>query len=179
MAWPSCTARLPGPTLSVTNNSCDLGRTLGFSYGNVIFKYCRIDSHIANWSDPSLRDYEFQNSNLLATAAVSYNGITLTNGDPEEVCADNINCWLYGWAPQLAPNILTNPVSMTVTAGMATTFSVSATGIPDPTYQWLLNGTNVINATANNATLVITNALAGDAGVLFGYRVEYRGHRYQ
>jgi PKD repeat protein len=67
--------------------------------------------------------------------------------------------------PQLAPNILTNPVSMTVTAGAVATFSVAATGIPDPSYQWLMNGTNVINATANNATLVISNALPSDAAV--------------
>ena len=33
-------------------------------------------------------------------------------------CADtatNVTTWFYGWTPQLAPNILTNPVSVTVT----------------------------------------------------------------
>ncbi len=108
--------------------------------------------------------WQYGNSNLDNSAAVDLGLTTLTNGDPRLLCAGSATCWLYGWVPQLAPNILTNPVSMTVTAGMTATFNIVATGVPDPSYQWLLNGTNVINATANNATLVISNALAGDAG---------------
>ncbi len=110
--------------------------------------------------------WEYGNSNLDSSAAVTFGFLNpVTNGDTRLVCATDPNCWLYGWVPQLAPNILTNPVSMTVTAGTVASFSVAATGVPDPSYQWLLNGTNVINATANNATLVISNALAGDAGL--------------
>jgi PKD repeat protein len=110
--------------------------------------------------------WEYGNSNLDNSASVTFGFLNpLTNGDARLVCASSATCWLYNWVPQLAPNILTNPVSMTVTAGTVATFSVAATGIPDPSYQWLLNGTNVINATANNTTLVISNALAGDAGV--------------
>jgi len=110
--------------------------------------------------------WEFGNSNLDNSASVNFGFLNpVTNGDTRLVCATDPNCWLYGWIPQLAPNILTNPVSMTVTAGTAASFSVAATGVPDPSYQWLLNGTNVINATANNATLVISNALTGDAGI--------------
>ena len=147
---------------SVTNNSCDLGRTLGFSYGNVIFKHCLIDSHISGWSDPSLRDWEFDNSNLTATAAVSYNGIQLTNGDANVVCADDPTCWLYGWVAQLAPNIVSGPTNLTVTPGQPVTFTVSATGIPEPGYQWLKAGTNLVGATS--ASLTIPSADAGDAG---------------
>ena len=51
---------------------------------------------------------------------------------------------------------------MTVTAGETATFAVSATGIPDATYQWLQNGTNAPYASANDATLTITNAQAAD-----------------
>ena len=109
--------------------------------------------------------WEYGNSNLDNSASVTFGFLNpLTNGDARLVCASSASCWLYNWAPQLAPNILTNPVSMTVTAGTVATFSVAATGVPDPSYQWLLNGTNVINATANNATLIISNALIGDAG---------------
>jgi len=108
----------------VTNNSCDLGRTLGYPYGNVIFKHTLIDSHISGWSDPSLRDWEFNNSNLTATAAVSYNGIQLTNGDPNVVCADDPTCWLYGWVAQLAPNIVSGPTNLTVTPGQSATFTI-------------------------------------------------------
>ena len=145
---------------SITN--CDLGRTLAYPYGNVIFLNCRIDSHITGWLDVSTRDWEFGNSNLAATAAVSYNGIPLTNGDSNVDCAGNSTCWLYGWVPQLAPNILTNPVSQTVTAGVGASFSVVATGIPDPSYQWQKGGNNILNAT--NATFAIPSVVTDDAG---------------
>jgi PKD repeat protein len=42
------------------------------------------------------------------------------------------------------------------------TFTVLATGIPDPSYQWLKAGTNLVGATS--ATLSISNAQPGDAG---------------
>jgi PKD repeat protein len=109
--------------------------------------------------------WEYANSNLDNSAAAPLGLTVLTNGDARLACVSSATCWLYGWQPQLAPNILTNPVSMTVTAGTMASFSVAATGVPDPSYQWLLNGTNVINGSANNATLVISNALSGDAGV--------------
>ncbi|HUJ10342.1 MAG TPA: pectinesterase family protein [Verrucomicrobiae bacterium] len=153
--------RITRPNMTVTN--CDLGRTLGFSYGNVIFKHCLIDDHITGWSDPSLRDWEFDNSNLTATASVTYNGVQLTNGDANVICADDPICWLYGWNA-LAPTIVSGPTNLTVTPGQPATFTVSATSILDPlSYQWLKDGTNVVGATS--ATLNIASADAGDAGV--------------
>jgi len=62
----------------------------------------------------------------------------------------------------VAPNILTNPVSVAVTAGVSAAFSVSATGIPDPTYQWQKGGTNLVGQTS--ASLIISNAHCADAG---------------
>jgi T5SS/PEP-CTERM-associated repeat protein len=109
--------------------------------------------------------WEYGNSNLNNTAAAPLGLTVLTNGDPRLVAASSATIWLNGWVPQLAPNILTNPVSLTVTASVTATFNVVATGIPAPTYQWLLNGTNYVNATSTNATLVISTPLAGDAGV--------------
>ncbi|HVM60492.1 MAG TPA: pectinesterase family protein [Verrucomicrobiae bacterium] len=107
--------------------------------------------------------WEYGNSNLDNSAAVDVGLTVLTNGDPRLACASSATCWLYGWVPQLAPNILTNPVSMTVTAGTIATFSVAATGVPDPSYQWLFNTTNVL-AGATGATLSITNAQDINAG---------------
>jgi len=109
--------------------------------------------------------WEYGNSNLDNSAAVDLCLTVLTNGDPRLIAASTATIWLNGWVPQLAPNILTNPVSLTVTAGVTATFNVVATGIPFPNYQWLLNGTNYVNATSTSATLVISNALASDAGV--------------
>jgi hypothetical protein len=48
-----------------------------------------------------------------------------------------------------------------ISAGGTASFSVTASGYPAPTYQWLQNGAILFGAT--NATLTITNAPAGDA----------------
>jgi PKD repeat protein len=108
-----------------------------------------------------LRWWEYGNSNLTATAAAVLNGIQLTNGDVNLTCAQSALCWLNGWSPQLAVNIIGQPTNLTVNAGQTATFTVSATGVPDPTYQWLKNGTNILGATST--TLVIPNAQDADA----------------
>jgi hypothetical protein len=98
--------------------------------------------------------------------AVTYNGTQLTSTDPNLTNAMSAPLWLYGWQPQTSPVILTNPVSQSVGAGDALALSVAAIGIPQPTYQWQRNGTNLIGET--NATLTIASAFGGDAG---SYRV--------
>jgi len=110
--------------------------------------------------------WEYGNSNLDNSFPVTM-GLTqigVTNNDPRLLAAQNATIWLNGWTPQLAPNILTNPTSQTVLAGDTASFTVVATGISATTYQWLQNGTNAPYATATNATLVIPNAQAADAG---------------
>jgi uncharacterized delta-60 repeat protein len=61
-----------------------------------------------------------------------------------------------------AAAIVQNPNDTTVQAGATATFSVTATGTPAPTYQWQLNNQPIAGAT--NATLVIPNAQAANAG---------------
>jgi hypothetical protein len=110
--------------------------------------------------------WEYGNSNLDNTFPVTM-GLTqvgVTNNDPRLLGAQNATVWLNGWTPQLLPNILNNPTNQTVFAGGTATFTVNATSISAPTYQWLQNGTNAPYATATNATLVILNAQAADAG---------------
>src|SRR5436189_4153244 len=60
------------------------------------------------------------------------------------------------------PSITAQPKSLTVTNGDAAVFTVSATGVPLPTYQWKLNGTNLVGQT--QSTLTISNAQPADAG---------------
>src|SRR5262249_9051093 len=63
---------------------------------------------------------------------------------------------------QSGPTITTQPYSQTVSPGTTVTFSVAASGTAPLRYQWLLNGSSLLNAT--NASLVLTNVQAANAG---------------
>ncbi len=65
-------------------------------------------------------------------------------------------------AATVAPAITTQPASVTVTAGGSASFTVTASGTPTPTYQWLKAGVNIAGATS--ATYSIASAAASDAG---------------
>lgn len=60
------------------------------------------------------------------------------------------------------PQITTQPQSRTVNEGSNVLFSVAATGIPSPTYQWRFNSNTISGATASTYTR--TNAQSSDAG---------------
>ena len=60
-----------------------------------------------------------------------------------------------------APTIITQPISLTVTAGASATFTVNANGSAPLTYQWRRNGTALPGATA--ATFNIANTANADA----------------
>jgi arabinan endo-1,5-alpha-L-arabinosidase len=62
----------------------------------------------------------------------------------------------------VAPRITTQPQSQTVTAGANVQFSVTATGQPAPTYQWVFNGTAISGATGSSYSL--TNVQSSSAG---------------
>jgi hypothetical protein len=106
--------------------------------------------------------WQYNNSNLNNTASIDLGLVTLTNGDVRLTCAGDVSCWLYGWVPSLAPNILNGPTNLTVTPGQSVAFSVTATGVPDPLYQWQQAGTNLVGQTG--ATLTIASADSGDDG---------------
>lgn len=61
-----------------------------------------------------------------------------------------------------APIITSQPLSRSVTTGSNVQFTVTASGAPDPTYQWYFNGQPFQGGTAS--TLSFTNARASDAG---------------
>jgi autotransporter-associated beta strand protein len=149
-------------------NTVTLAGANGTANGLASWIGCFIDTnHYVTPAPAILSNYllwEYGNFNLDGSAPVSMGLTTLTNNDPRLLAAQNATIWLNGWTPQLAPNILTNPTSQIVNAGNPATFTVAATGVPAPAYQWLHEGTNAPYATATNATLIIPNALAADAG---------------
>ena len=68
--------------------------------------------------------------------------------------------------PSSGPVITAHPQGQTVNQGVDVSFSVTATGTPDPTYQWQRNGVNIPGAT--DAELLLQNVQRGDSG---SYRV--------
>ncbi|HXA44644.1 MAG TPA: immunoglobulin domain-containing protein, partial [Candidatus Angelobacter sp.] len=67
-----------------------------------------------------------------------------------------------------SPGITTQPLSQSLLAGANATFSVVASGQNPLFYKWSFNGTNLANSLhiggATNATLTVSNLVAGDAG---------------
>ena len=65
------------------------------------------------------------------------------------------------------PVITTQPAAQTVTVGNPVTFTVVATGVPAPTYQWRFNGTPIGGATSASLTLPLPlTASAGSYDVV-------------
>jgi hypothetical protein len=168
MSFVKCAFTVPEPGYA----NCLFGRAINTTNGNVALVNCRIDTsaypgwHAADVANANLklRWWEFGNSNLTATAAVAFNGtpIGVTNNDPRLIAAQDAVLWLNGWTPQLAPNILSQPTNQSLNAGQPAGFTVGATGIPEPTYQWRKNGGNISGAT--NASYSIAATLPADSG---------------
>jgi hypothetical protein len=62
----------------------------------------------------------------------------------------------------VAPAITTQPQSQTVTVGSSFSFTVAATGVPTPAYQWFFGGVAISGATS--ATYSVASAAASNAG---------------
>ncbi|MGB7570116.1 MAG: immunoglobulin domain-containing protein [Chitinivibrionales bacterium] len=60
------------------------------------------------------------------------------------------------------PTITTQPPSQTLYLNQSATFTVVATGVPQPTYQWRKNGGNITGA--NNASYTISSPGISDSG---------------
>ena len=108
--------------------------------------------------------WQYSNTDLVGNP-ISFPGVQtigVTNNDPRLLAATNPIIWFSGWSPQLAPNITSQPTGLTVGAGQSASFTVSATGIPDPTYQWVKDSTNLVGQTG--AMLTISSASGLDIG---------------
>jgi hypothetical protein len=163
LSFVNCTVEADSGVAGIT-----LASSNGTAGGLDSWANCFIDTNAyVNPSGTLTNQYvfwQYNNNDITGTNPISYaNLVTIgvTNNDPRLLAALNATTWLYGWTPQMAPNILTNPVSLNVNGGQSATFTVSATGIPDPSYQWLKNGTNLVGQTG--ASLTINNANVNDA----------------
>jgi hypothetical protein len=63
---------------------------------------------------------------------------------------------------EIAPVIVTQPSSSTITSGGSVSFNASASGTPAPTYQWRKDGSLLAGATSS--TYLISSATTSDAG---------------
>lgn len=147
-----------------TAGTFTLGRTFGSAYAQALFANCLMDDAITGFNDASSTNTaDFACSNLTATLPKSLaNSVHLTASDAAVIAAQSAPSWLYGWVPQVPPNILSQPTNQAAGSGATAVFIVSATGIPAPTFQWRKNGTNLVGETG--ATLTVANVQAGDAG---------------
>ncbi len=102
-----------------------------------------------------------------ATAAT----YTLTNvqasnaGDYTVVVTNSVGSITSGIAQltiNSVPIITAQPVSISLMAGQAAVFFVTATGSPTPTYQWRRNGLNVVGATLS--TITVSNVQTAQTG---------------
>ena len=95
-------------------------------------------------------------SNVQAAQAGSYT-VTVTDS------AGSVTSSAAALVVQQAPQITTQPLaSQTVTVGDTASFTVIATGIPAPTYQWFFGANAISGATA--ATYTLPNVQAAQAG---------------
>ena len=108
--------------------------------------------------------WQYSNTDLAGNPITFTNvqTIGITNNDPRLLAATTPTNWFYGWLPQLAPNITSQPTDETVGAGQPASFTVGATGVPDVAYQWVKDGSNLVGQTS--AMLTIASASGLDIG---------------
>ena len=132
--------------------------TVGFAWRDVVVNKT---GNIIEWFIDGLKICSVTNSLTASNIFVGY-------WDPFTSLSDNTN---FSFAlvdnlrvevPAVAPTITAQPLEVAVKVTSNATFTVAATGIPAPGYQWRFNGTNIAGATGSAYTE--TNAQYADAG---------------
>lgn len=157
-------------TLPGANPNDTVGRTRSITNGNTALINCFVSTNIGGWSSDAILTNNFRNwyygcTNDLGVSVTLSNGIPMSAGDPNLALASSATAWLYGWTPALSPNITSQSANQSASAGQPVNFAVGATGVPNPTYQWYKNGTNLPGATS--ATLNIASAQRSDGGTYY------------
>jgi pectin methylesterase-like acyl-CoA thioesterase len=147
--------------------SSDLGRSIGTpsTPSEAIFITTLLDDVITGYASDAGTNFWYSScSNLTATQQkTSLTFATLLQPtDPIVLAAQSATNWLYGWFPQVLPNILANPTSQNVPGSGTISLSIAATGLPGLSYQWFKDGIPVSGQT--NATLTIPGANVNNSG---------------
>jgi pectin methylesterase-like acyl-CoA thioesterase len=147
--------------------SADLGRSINTptTPSEAIFITTLLDDVISGYSSDAGTNFWYSSCSNLTATQLRTNltfATLLQPTDPTVLLAENATNWLYGWFPLVSPNILGNPAGQNVAGGGTLNLSVSATGLPGPSYQWFKDGNPVSGQT--NATLTIPSANANNSG---------------
>ena len=158
-----------------------------YPYSAAAYINCKMDTHIApagwllnNFTTPT-NNLHFGNTKARISTAIcltsaSAPAFSMQLNNAQATLTRNLTN-VFGWLPQLAPNIIGQPTNQTVAVSNSATFVVSATGIQTTNpitaggasiivplnYQWFKNGTNLIMG-ATNASYAVTNAEHKDIG---------------
>jgi alpha-tubulin suppressor-like RCC1 family protein len=141
VAWGSGTGtNLPAGMANITAISA--GNYIGENFGMAL----RSDGRVFTWGDNPYGETNppaaLNNLDSIAGAAAAYHGLALVNNG--------------------GPVIIQPPVGLTAYTGRDVTLQATAAGAAPLAYQWLLNGTNVPNAT--NSSLFLPGVQLANAG---------------
>jgi hypothetical protein len=105
--------------------------------------------------------WQYSNTDLAGNPITFTNVQTIgvTNNDPRLLAATTPTNWFYGWLPQLAPYITSQPTGETVGAGQPASFTVGANGVPDVAYQWVKDSSNLVGQTSTMLTIASASGL--------------------
>jgi GH25 family lysozyme M1 (1,4-beta-N-acetylmuramidase) len=145
------------PAAQGQSGALDVG-TVGFAWRDVVINKT---GNVIEWFIDGLKICSVTNTLTSSNIFVGY-------WDPFSSLSDNPNLSfalvdnLRVEVPAVAPSITTQPLPVAVKVTSNATFTVSASGIPAPGYQWRFNGTNITGA--NGSSYTRNNAQYADAG---------------
>jgi pectin methylesterase-like acyl-CoA thioesterase len=160
-----------GNTNEATCRAREYGTTLiGGGTASTIAQRQAAGAYWANTLDPDYTNNPslLPTSSLIAPPTGTNNRVAVTiNPNDYTLSAIFGNSYfnLNGWLPAVIPTITSQPTNQSASGGQPVSFAVSATGLPNPVYQWTLNNVNIPGAT--NAALIFPGVNVTNAGTYF------------